>query len=66
MPIIVGTEDKALDASRLLADEGFHVAAIRPPTVPKGTSRLRLTFTAGHPDAEIERLATLVRSRILH
>jgi len=66
VPIIVGTEDKALDASKLLADEGFHVAAIRPPTVPKGTSRLRLTFTAGHPDAEIERLATLVRSRILH
>ena len=66
VPIVVGTEDKALDASRLLADQGFHVAAIRPPTVPKGTSRLRLTFTAGHPDAEIERLATLVRSRILH
>ncbi len=66
VPIIVGTEDKALDASRLLADEGFHVAAIRPPTVPQGTSRLRLTFTAGHPDAEIERLAALVRSRILH
>ncbi len=66
VPIVVGAEDKALDASRLLADEGFHVAAIRPPTVPNGTSRLRLTFTAGHPDAEIERLATLVRSRILH
>jgi 8-amino-7-oxononanoate synthase len=66
VPIVVGTEDKALDASRLMAHEGFHVAAIRPPTVPKGTSRLRLTFTAGHPDAEIERLATLVRSRILH
>ena len=66
VPIIVGAEDKALAASSLLADEGFHVAAIRPPTVPKGTSRLRLTFTAGHPDAEIERLATLVRGRILH
>jgi len=66
VPIIVGAEDKALAASKLLADEGFHVAAIRPPTVPKGTSRLRLTFTAGHPDAEIERLAALVRSRILH
>jgi 8-amino-7-oxononanoate synthase len=66
VPIIVGAEDKALAASQFLADEGFHVAAIRPPTVPKGTSRLRLTFTAGHPDVEIERLATLVRSRILH
>ena len=66
VPILVGTEDEALAASKLLADEGFHAAAIRPPTVPNGTSRLRLTFTAGHPDAEIERLATLVRSRILH
>jgi 8-amino-7-oxononanoate synthase len=66
VPIIVGAEEKALAASKLLADEGFHVAAIRPPTVPQGTSRLRLTFTAGHPDAEIERLAALVRSRILH
>ena len=66
VPILVGTEDGALVASKLLADEGFHVAAIRPPTVPNGTSRLRLTFTAGHPDAEIERLASLVRSRILH
>src|SRR5688572_6148150 len=66
VPIIIGAEENALTASRLLADQGFHVAAIRPPTVPNGTSRLRLTFTAGHPDAEIERLATLVRSRILH
>ena len=66
VPIVVGTEDKALAASRLLADEGFHVAAIRPPTVPRGTSRLRLTFTVGHPEAEIERLAALVRSRVLH
>lgn len=65
VPIIVGSEDDTVAASRLLADEGFFVAAIRPPTVPDGTSRLRLTFTAGHPDSEIERLAALVRSRIL-
>jgi 8-amino-7-oxononanoate synthase len=65
VPVIVGSEDGALAASRLLADQGFHVAAIRPPTVPQGTSRLRLTFTAGHPDGEIERLAGVVRSRIL-
>jgi 8-amino-7-oxononanoate synthase len=52
-------------ASQLLADEGFLVAGIRPPTVPEGTSRLRFAFTAQHPPAEIERLAGLVRSRIL-
>jgi 8-amino-7-oxononanoate synthase len=39
--------------------------AIRPPTVPAGTARLRLAFTAGHPDAEIARLADLIRTRIL-
>ena len=40
-------------------------AAIRPPTVPAGTARLRFTFTAAHPDHDIERLADVVRRRIL-
>ena len=65
VPITLGEETKALRASEMLADEGFLVVAIRPPTVPVGTARLRLTFTAGHPDAEIERLAHLVRTRII-
>jgi 8-amino-7-oxononanoate synthase len=38
------------------------VTAIRPPTVPPGTARLRLTFTAGHAPADIMRLADLVRA----
>lgn len=65
VPVIIGDEQKALAASRLLEDEGFAVIAIRPPTVPAGTSRLRLTFSAAHPQAEIERLADIVRVRIL-
>jgi len=65
VPIIIGDAEEALKASRMLEDEGFLVAAIRPPTVPPGTSRLRLTFTAAHPDAEIERLAALIGERIL-
>lgn len=65
VPIVVGTADAALAASKMLADEGFLVIAIRPPTVPAGTARLRLTFSAQHPDAEIARLAEIVRSRIL-
>jgi 8-amino-7-oxononanoate synthase len=65
VPVIVGTADAALAASRLLEQEGFLVVAIRPPTVPEGTARLRLSFSALHPDAEIERLAELVRMRIL-
>jgi 8-amino-7-oxononanoate synthase len=65
VPVIVGGEEAVLDASRLLADEGFLVAAIRPPTVPAGTARLRLTFTAQHPDDQIARLAGIVREKIL-
>jgi 8-amino-7-oxononanoate synthase len=65
VPVIVGGEQAALAASRMLADEGFLVAAIRPPTVPAGTARLRLTFTAQHPDDQIARLAAIVRDRIL-
>ena len=65
VPIVIGGEDETLAASRLLADHGFLVAAIRPPTVPAGTARLRFTFAAQHPDEEVARLAGLVREHIL-
>jgi 8-amino-7-oxononanoate synthase len=65
VPVLLGEAEAALAASRLLEDHGFLVVAIRPPTVPAGTARLRLTFTAQHPNAEIERLADLIRARIL-
>ena len=64
VPVVLGAPEAALKASRLLQEEGFLVVAIRPPTVPMGTARLRLTFTAQHPDREVERLAELVRKRI--
>jgi 8-amino-7-oxononanoate synthase len=64
VPVMLGDAKAALGASRLLEDEGFLVVAIRPPTVPAGTARLRVAFTALHPDAEIERLAQVIRSRI--
>jgi 8-amino-7-oxononanoate synthase len=65
VPLVVGEAEAALKASQLLEAEGFLVIAIRPPTVPAGTARLRLTFSASHPDDEIERLATTVRKHIL-
>lgn len=65
VPILIGEADDALAASRLLEHEGFLAVAIRPPTVPAGTARLRLTFSAAHPDDEIARLANVVRSKIL-
>jgi 8-amino-7-oxononanoate synthase len=65
VPVVIGEAAAALDVSQLLEREGFLVVAIRPPTVPEGTARLRLAFCAGHPDAEIARLAAIVRTRIL-
>jgi 8-amino-7-oxononanoate synthase len=65
VPVIVGETEAALSASELLRDEGFLVVAIRPPTVPAGTARLRFAFTAQHPESEIERLADIVRQRVL-
>ncbi|MFZ3239108.1 MAG: 8-amino-7-oxononanoate synthase [Pseudolabrys sp.] len=65
VPIVIGDEEIALGKSRLLEDEGFLAVAIRPPTVKPGTARLRLTFTAQHPDDQVERLADIVREKIL-
>jgi 8-amino-7-oxononanoate synthase len=65
VPLVLGEAETALAAARLLEEHGFLVAAIRPPTVPRGTARLRLTFTAQHPDDEVERLAETIRTHIL-
>jgi 8-amino-7-oxononanoate synthase len=65
VPVVIGEASAAVEASRILEQEGFLVVAIRPPTVPIGTARLRLTFGATHPDHEIARLAGVVRTRIL-
>ena len=65
VPIHLGDPVTALDASHRLEDEGFLVIAIRPPTVPDGTARLRLAFTAAHADADIVRLAKIIREKIL-
>lgn len=65
LPVVLGSPDRALAASRLLENEGFLVTAIRPPTVPEGTARLRVTFSAAHRDEDVMRLADLVADRIL-
>jgi 8-amino-7-oxononanoate synthase len=53
IPLIVGGADRAVRLSHQLRDRGFFVPAIRPPTVPDGASRLRLSLTAGHTDEMI-------------
>ncbi len=64
VPVIIGDAAKTLAASERLEQAGFLVTAIRPPTVPEGTARLRITFTAAHTDADIAGLADAVRSEI--
>ena len=55
-PLVLGDEARALSLSRFLLERGLWVAAIRPPTVPPGTSRLRITLSAAHTPAQIDRL----------
>ena len=55
-PVLLGSEERALQVSQRLLDRGFLVAAIRPPSVPPGTSRLRITVTASHSEAQIDEL----------
>ena len=54
-PLILGDPESALAASRSLSEQGFAVSAIRPPTVPEDTSRLRITLSARHTRGQIER-----------
>ena len=61
IPIIVGAEDRALAVSDTLARQGILVPAIRPPTVPAGTSRLRVTVSAAHGDDDLDRLIDALR-----
>jgi len=56
VPVIVGDEARALAISAALEKRGFLVAAIRPPTVPAGTSRLRVTFSADHEETQVDAL----------
>jgi 7-keto-8-aminopelargonate synthetase-like enzyme len=61
MPVVVGAEDRALELSAALLERGLLVPAIRPPTVPAGSSRLRVTVSAAHSDDQVSRLAAALR-----
>ncbi len=61
LPIILGESARALEASAQLKKHGILAVAIRPPTVPPNTARLRLTFTAAHTDAQVAQLIDALR-----
>ncbi len=60
VPILLGTERAALDAAASLQDEGIWVLAVRPPTVPRGGSRLRVTLSSEHTDEDVDHLIDAV------
>lgn len=61
VPVIIGAEEAAMAVSAGLLERGFLVTAIRPPTVPAGTARLRITFSTDHAEADVRALAAAVR-----
>jgi 8-amino-7-oxononanoate synthase len=60
VPAVIGDEVHALEAARRLEAEGMLAVAIRPPTVPKGSSRIRFALSAAHAEADVERLLAAV------
>jgi len=54
IPVIIGEAEKAVTFAEKLLDEGIYAPAIRPPTVPKGTSRIRVTLMSTHTEGQIE------------
>lgn len=62
VPLIIGKAEAALELSNTLREAGFWVTAIRPPTVPEGTSRLRVAFSAAHNADEVSDLIAVIKA----
>jgi 8-amino-7-oxononanoate synthase len=60
-PLLVGDNEAALTLSEVLRARGILVPAIRPPTVPAGTARLRISLSAAHEEADVARLVEVLR-----
>jgi len=61
IPVVIGDEAKTMAYAKACLEEGILLSAIRPPTVPQGTSRIRLTVTAAHTLAELDRAAEVMK-----
>jgi 8-amino-7-oxononanoate synthase len=64
VPVLLKDEADTLESAGVLFEQGFHVGAIRPPTVPHGTSRLRITLSAAHESETITRLKDVLKDMI--
>jgi 8-amino-7-oxononanoate synthase len=64
-PLLVGDNQQALAMSDALAQQGFLVGAIRPPTVPEGTARLRITLSAAHSEQHVQQLLAAMETIVL-
>jgi len=62
-PLLVGEAERATRLAARLLEDGLLIGAIRPPTVPRGTSRLRITLTAAHTAAQVDRLLQALAQR---
>jgi 8-amino-7-oxononanoate synthase len=60
IPFVVGENEAAIEAARTFQKQGYYVLPVRPPTVPKGTSRLRFSLTADISVAEAKEIANLI------
>ena len=61
-PVILGSNANALLAAKLLDEAGYWIPAIRPPTVPIGSARLRITFSANHSEADLRQLIATLKT----
>ncbi|MHA7835378.1 MAG: aminotransferase class I/II-fold pyridoxal phosphate-dependent enzyme [Algiphilus sp.] len=64
-PLVIGDAARTMTASAALFERGYWVAGIRPPTVPEGTSRLRITVSAAHQPSEVEGLLDALHSVLM-
>jgi 8-amino-7-oxononanoate synthase len=67
-PLVLGSNANALLAAKLLDEAGYWIPAIRPPTVPIGSSRLRITFSANHSEEDLRELIsalTLIEKQVM-
>ena len=61
IPVIIGDEEMTIELSEHLKNEGLFATAIRPPTVPAGSSLIRITITAKHQKEDLDRLIRALR-----